>query len=834
MKNFTIASLLLLCQLLPGKTLNAQCTAASNNWDYADYLISTGLYAGYVSPAMAATQKFAIGPSYFTIATTGLTLFGDTVLHTGDVGSNGTGEDIRYSGNGTITITFKDSANSMLFSLYDLDVSHVAAITATSPTGIARTITLTTPGTLTIAGSPGTAPTATSAATAVAVTANTRTLNVSVAGFVKTLVITLTGGGDAEGVFLSDISACVPGSFPTNYYNIAKPFTGMPAYGFATSDTNTVHVLDLTTAVATEQFIREPAFRFINSLAYDPYGHDLYYVEDGNVAPTTNRALKKYDYDSETSSIVVSDVTTIGIPLFDKGVQSAASTYYGGQLYFGVEGGAPATSSPRENIIWRIELDTIAGTILSVCQVYAQKTFDATLTASHDWGDMTIKDGLMYDFNAVNALANNRFYHYNLQTGAMVNAYVATTYHRARQTGQRWDGRSFNVWDSLSIYNDNGTLGTKTRITGTGWRGTCGDASGPFKPKTDFGDAPATYDPGPGDPATHLRDTAIRLGATFDREWAPMPSIWATGDGTDEDGIISVSVLSSSSPQTFWINVSVYNNTGATANLVAWLDYNEDGLFNAGEGVSTTVGSMAAQQTRTLTWTSISTPTLAAGDLTFIRVRISTGALTTSTPNGYFSNGEVEDYPVVVDVVLPTKLLSFDAYKYNDNQVKIDWSTISETGLKNYEVQHSVDGQAWSTIGTANVSGSSQVKNDYSVLHRQPAIGKNYYRLKINETQGDVVYSAVKTIYFYGTLSLNLQPNPAKNTTNVVIATSAASNATVEINDMQGRRVYTKAVRLNAGTNNIVLDHLPASAGAYMVKVIDKDEVLGMGKLIIN
>ncbi|MBL7726564.1 MAG: hypothetical protein JNM68_02715, partial [Dinghuibacter sp.] len=404
MKKITTFSVCIVVSLLTLGTINtarAQCSAAVTNWDYLDYLLSTGLYAGYVSPAMASSQNFAIGPSYFSIATTGVTLFGDTSMHTGEVGAYGTGEDIRFTGAGTITITFKDSAQSIFFTLFDLDNSQVARFTATSPTGISRNITLGGTGTFAFAGNGGTSPTATPNATNVAVTANTRNLNFSVAGSVKTIVITLTGAGDADGLFLSDIRACVPGSFPTNYYEIARPFTGMPAFGLATSDTNIVHVLNLSSAVAGEQLVRESGYRFINSTAYDPYMHRLFYVEDGSLTPATNRALRYFDYDAETYNTLVNNVTSIGIPVFDKGVQSAAATYYGGQLYFGVEANAPATTSPRENIIWRIELDTVTLNILSVCQVYAQKTHTAG-SASHDWGDITIRNGLMYDFDAVN------------------------------------------------------------------------------------------------------------------------------------------------------------------------------------------------------------------------------------------------------------------------------------------------------------------------------------------------------------------------------------------------------------------------------------------------
>jgi GEVED domain/Secretion system C-terminal sorting domain len=825
---------LMLCTFGANQTAKGQCNAAVTNWDYLDYLIPTGIYAGFVTSGMANSQKFAIGPSYFTIATTGVTLLGDTSMHTGSTGAYGIGEDIRYTGAGTITITFKDSAQNVYFTLFDLDNSQTAAFTATSPTGISRNITLGGTGTFLFTGNGGTNPSANPGATNVAVTANTRNLNFSVSGTVRTITITLTGAGDADGLFLSDIRACVWGSFPTNYYNIAQPFTGMPSYGFATSDTNIVHVIDLSTATAGEQIVREAGFRFINSLAYDPYGHDLYYVEDGSATPATNKALKVFDYDAETTSTLVSDVTTLGIPVFNKGVQSAAATFYGGCLYYGVEADAPLTTSPRENIVWRIEFNS-SGAIVAVCQVYAQKTHTAG-TLSHDWGDITIRDGLMFDFNAVNVVANTRFYHYNLQNDSMVQAYVGNAVNRPRQTAQRWDGISYNVWDSLSVYNNNGTLGAKTRITGTGWRGTCGDASGPFKPKTDFGDAPSTYDPGPGDPATHLRDTALRIGFTYDREWAPAPTIYANGDGADEDGIQTVTVLASVATQTFVITVSVYNNTGSTARLIGWLDYNKNNVFDAGEGVSnTTISSTPADQTITLSWNSINTSTLVNGDLIYLRIRLSTSAsLTTSTPTGYFANGEVEDYPVVVDAILPMQLLQFNASRNGSGGVNINWQVTGEKNLANYEVQHSTDGRSWNTLGLVPVTATTAPVNNYALTHRTPATGKNYYRLKINEQQGEANYSETRTVFINGSFSLQLQPNPATKTTNILLTGKNNTTVDIEMSDLAGRVVFNHRVKLTAGVNNILLSPLPAQPGLYVVKVKSENEILGLGKLVVQ
>jgi hypothetical protein len=382
-------------------------------------------------------------------------------------------------------------------------------------------------------------------------------------------------------------------------------------------------------------------------------------------------------------------------------------------------------------------------------------------------------------------------------------------------------------------------LGTKTAINGFGWKNgpanKTNDATGPFKPKTDFGDAPSSYDAVTVDPATHLRDTALHLGAIFDREWTPMPSVFADGDGADEDGLLSVSVLASNPTQDVNMNVAVYNNTGAAANLVAWLDYNKNNVFDASEGRSITVTSMAAMQVIPLSWININTATLVNGDLTYLRIRLSTAAgLTTATPTGYFLNGEVEDYPIIVDMLLPAKLLRFDAYKNNEQQVKVAWDVLTEAGLKNYEVQYSTDQQNWITIGTQEVSGINSGVQSYTLTHYQPQNGKNYYRLKINELSGIINYGLIKSVQFQKKNSLQIMPNPAHASTKLVLFTNSNGEIKIEICDMPGRTIQTKREYVQAGNCIITLNNLPSKAGIYNVRVIKSNQVAEVCKLIIN
>ncbi|WP_395731929.1 putative Ig domain-containing protein [Prosthecobacter sp.] len=167
----------------------------------------------------------------------------------------------------------------------------------------------------------------------------------------------------------------------------------------------------------------------------------------------------------------------------------------------------------------------------------------------------------------------------------------------------------------------------------------------------DFGDLPDTgtgtgtgnyqtlsSDSGPSHTAT---STTLRLGAAVDAEADGQPNTTATGDGADEDGISIMPVFSRG--QAYTIPISVFNNTGSTARIFGFIDWNNDGDFaDAGETLTAlAVSSSASQQSVSLTGT---TPGTAVTGTFGARFRLATATTLTST--GTTGNGEVEDYIV--------------------------------------------------------------------------------------------------------------------------------------------------------------------------------------------
>src|SRR5215831_8473564 len=374
MKKTIHCLIILLIPLLLPHIAQTQCGAGWNTatvkWDNLDYLTRTGTYSTFVTNQMRDTQSFVIGVNRFRIQLFGINTNGENTTNTAETGSFGNKSDVEYNGLGNIVMTFDTVVTNLKFSLYDIDSNQKATVTALDASGNPLPITMASlsAGIVTVTGSGTNVAVATANNTPAANNDVRGTLNITVGGMVKSVTIAM--GGISGDFWLSDISACVFGSFPLNYFASEKPFNGQPGYFLVTPDNNSVYLFNPISGKADLLF-SEPASPWVNSLAYDHVNKIVYYIMDHSTPVSTNKSLKKYDLNTETISTVIPDITTLGIPLYDIVVESAGAAFYNGSLFLGVEGTNSAKNSNRESIIWRIDFDAAQNPI-KAAQVYAR------------------------------------------------------------------------------------------------------------------------------------------------------------------------------------------------------------------------------------------------------------------------------------------------------------------------------------------------------------------------------------------------------------------------------------------------------------------------------
>lgn len=820
--------------ILPA-ALIAQCTNHTIDWDYREFFArNSSTIRSYVSLAQSQTQYFAFGSNRLTIQhnyTSDGDIAGVNTDHTGESGSNGSGADVQFYGDGVITLTFASAVSNVRFSLYDIDRDQRVNVAANN-SGTGTSVNLTGGSLISFSNNNTSNARATASSSTTSNNSNTGNVNVSITGPVTTITLTITNTGtnrSEDGEFwISDITACSNGSFPSNYYAVSRPFTGMPSY-IITSLDGSFYYVDPATGRAKLLFTDAGHDR-MNSVAYDPYKRQVYYTYSltgsGGSVSSTQKTLRRYDYNTNTYGPLVSNINTLGIPTFEQGIESAAAAFYNGNLYLGIEGGSRYTKS----MVYRIDLNG-AGNPTTFSQVYAQASETSGGTRLHDWSDFCLNNGYLYDYDggSVSSLVNMDFFRQNLLTGAVDN-YAPATGVVPRQAAVDWTGQLYNVGSpnasssgTIATYNGTSNVGTGQTITynGVAISGSWGDAGEAFRPFCDFGDAPLSYEG--ADPtwglAVHEPLANLSIGNTLDVEWLKKGA--STTEDTD-DGIPFLPLFAPGNPHYFF-QAQVFNNTGAPATLVAWLDYNANGVFDPAEGRTYTIPSSASVQTLWISWlymTGIS-PSLVSGTNTYMRMRIApaSAGMTINNPTGYFDGGEVEDYRVRVDnYPLAVNLFSFDAKVVNKTAVHLNWEVSGEDRQSTgYQVLRSRDGQNWENIGLIAARQTSG-KQYYELLDKHPYQGVSYYRLLIGRDK----YSDIRTITIGGDQSFTLSPNPARDQVVISVKGQTREQADINILSIDGKVVYTARQTLSSGVNTITI---PLSkswpAGTYLVQVAD-------------
>jgi len=855
MKQCILACALFICST----QLPAQCPSGYSKftlkWDYLDFLVYNSNYTaanGYLpNIAAAQTQNFAFGSSGRLTINHNYTQFafaGENISHTGEAGSYGNSagnatveSDVQFIGNGQVTLTFDTEVSNLQFSIYDVDQEMQANIVAVNASATSLPITITMLGATVdvLSGNNTTTPVVTSAGTGnVGSTKVTASFNVDIAGPVKQVTITMSGfnsgaGSDNGSWWLSDITACTAGSFPTNYYNVSQPYTGMPSYVLHSLD-KTVYALDPATGKTKTLFTDAAVTGYINSMAYDPYNKYLYYVANGTASPGTNRAIKKYDFNTETISTIVADINTIGIPTSSAmGIEGGGAAYYNGSLYLALQTTNSNNTSGRESIIWRIDIN--GSTPYKASEVYALPTDDGA-GLLHAWGDFVIKDGELFDSNSSGNTPS--VVHFNMNTG------LGTVYNPTFDPGQLgidWAGNIYEIQadtatatlasPTVALYTEDGNIDVQHAIVSTPMYTPAipnlGDAAEAFLPKVDFGDAPASYDAVSLNMAVHEKDANLRLGTSWGGRYAQL------SPDPNDDGTGTPPGLDYFGTTTYNINANVYNNTGANATLVAWLDWNFDGVFQASEGRLVTVPSSASSQVVPLSWTMWVPYT--ANTNTWLRLRVTSASngMGLSNVGGYFANGEVEDYPVVMGMLLAKNILSFNATANSKKAVDLNWQLNTAPNFVRTVVERSRNGIQFDSL--AAVNAGSGIVVSYTSKDGNPYNSVSYYRLKLVFADGSVEYSDIQSVTlggFENSLQINL--NPANQYTTLKINSSIATVATIDLADNTGRLLLRRSAQVNAGENFVRLNDLGKySSGIYYVYV-KTTEFSAVEKLLIK
>ena len=267
---------------------------------------------------------------------------------------------------------------------------------------------------------------------------------------------------------------------------------------------------------------------------------------------------------------------------------------------------------------------------------------------------------------------------------------------------------------------------------------------------------------------------------------------------------------------TVTVHTGIYYNEGARV----YIDYNGDGDFvDANELVATFALGKGGRST------TFTTPETGIVYNTGLRIRVVSAYLTipaNASATGLY--GQAEDYTAYfIASALPVQLTEFKA-DCKEQQVVASWTTSSESNSSHFELQRSVEGEYWETVGRIQAAGNSQSVKRYHFTDKRPFTGATLYRLHQVDADGKDSYSAVIAVSC-ASMPVLVYPNPAS--TEITIA-NLIPGTQLSLFNLQGKRL--KILTAQKGILRLPVAAFPA--GTYVLQWFENGQLRSKSLII--
>lgn len=162
--------------------------------------------------------------------------------------------------------------------------------------------------------------------------------------------------------------------------------------------------------------------------------------------------------------------------------------------------------------------------------------------------------------------------------------------------------------------------------------------------------------------------------------------------------------------------------------------------------------------------------------------------------------------------VLPIELIGFSATP-QDEHVRLDWATATETNNDHFTIERSQNGSVFEPVSIIPGAGNSEQTIIYSSLDRLVPGGPLYYRLKQTDIDGQFSYSPVVTVVISEEPHPVVAPNPC--TSDAFTLSGDVVGRLLEIRSATGELYRTMPI----ASHTIRCEGLPS--GVYLLQVID-------------
>jgi hypothetical protein len=175
-----------------------------------------------------------------------------------------------------------------------------------------------------------------------------------------------------------------------------------------------------------------------------------------------------------------------------------------------------------------------------------------------------------------------------------------------------------------------------------------------------------------------------------------------------------------------------------------------------------------------------------------------------------------------VIIILPIRFLDFTGTLINNDNTLLKWQTATEINSSYFNVQRSIDGINFTTVGKVNAAGISTKIESYQFIDNLSSVADQssifYYRLQEVDQDGSGTLSKVINVSLNSQYKpLTFYPNPVKDVLNIS-AGSITGNVLINIFNVNGKKLLVQKQQVQQGSH-ITINTSKFAAGTYFMNV---------------
>ncbi|MBT29124.1 MAG: hypothetical protein CMO01_05620 [Thalassobius sp.] len=169
--------------------------------------------------------------------------------------------------------------------------------------------------------------------------------------------------------------------------------------------------------------------------------------------------------------------------------------------------------------------------------------------------------------------------------------------------------------------------------------------------------------------------------------------------------------------------------------------------------------------------------------------------------------------------LLPVTYVSYGTTAdYSNNSVKVSWSTSSEVNSYSFEIEKSIDGYEFDKIGEVYAAGNTEAVTTYNFNDANPKYGKQYYRIKQLDVDGNYFYTEVMVQFYENRKSTSEGMLVAVDNANLQLSFDEyIESGSLEVIALSGKLIYQSEVDVNDYLYNLQIKN-NLSSGIYIVR----------------